>query len=339
MGINVDKNIADLISIIIPVYNVEQYLSICLDSVCHQTYTNLEIILVDDASTDTSGKICDEYAKHDERVHVVHLAKNGGLSNARNIGLHKSKGDYLGFVDSDDCIHMDMYNRLYSMIKLYGTDIAVCGYSLINAEMKGEMNATFTPGIVNLLCENKCYELIYLESRFGIVAWNKLYKKQIFDEIDYPVGKTHEDNYIIHRIIGKAQRISYCNDKLYFYRIRNNSITNIQNMNRTLEDLEACRLRIEYFKKEKIDEYIIKAQCEYMSRIISIYYTQRERIKLDKNYGHILRQNYQQCYDEMKYNDLAWKNRFNYFLFLVFPKFGAWFQHIVLKIINYRKHT
>ena len=120
----------ELISIIVPVYNVEQYLDDCLISIINQTYKNIEIILIDDGSTDKSGKICDEYAKKDSRIIVIHK-ENGGVSSARNAGLRIAKGAYIGFVDPDDWIAEDMYEVLYSNAKKYDADVSVCKYKIV----------------------------------------------------------------------------------------------------------------------------------------------------------------------------------------------------------------
>lgn len=130
----------ELISIIVPVYNVEQYLDDCLISIINQTYKNLEIILIDDGSTDKSGKICDEYAKKDSRIIVIHK-ENGGVSSARNAGLRIAKGAYIGFVDPDDWIAEDMYEVLYSNAKKYDADVSVCKYKIVKNRRKDNLNA------------------------------------------------------------------------------------------------------------------------------------------------------------------------------------------------------
>ena len=158
------KNI-DLISIIIPVYNVEQYLSRCIDSVINQTYKNLEIILIDDGSTDDSGEICDEYALKDNRIKVMHK-QNGGVSSARNEGLDISKGNYIGFIDSDDFIEKDMYEFLYDLLTKNNCDISCCN-KFIFKDNKFIASKSFPKG--NVLSFNE----VLNDSKHDFYIWNK----------------------------------------------------------------------------------------------------------------------------------------------------------------------
>lgn len=214
----------ELISVIVPVYNVAEYLRECLDSIISQTYTNLEIILVDDGSTDNSGKICDEYEKIDERIKVIHK-ENGGLSDARNAGLDICRGDYIGFVDSDDCISPNMYYTLYCDIKKYNADISVCGAVARKEDL--EKNYCTNDNIKYLEDKNKIIEAIFCPTPPvpTISACIKLYKKVIFSEVRFAVGKIPEDAMIIMDIIDNVSSIVFSRYNLYYYRNRENSIT------------------------------------------------------------------------------------------------------------------
>ena len=220
------------ISIIVPVYNVEQYLPQCLDSIINQTYRNLEILLIDDGSTDNSGKICDEYAKLDNRIRVFHK-KNEGLSSARNLGINNCTGSFIGFVDSDDFVELDMYEILYNEQQRINADIVWCNYYNYFSKENYSMVKVFN--------KNKYYKLPFNLNELGLdifnnkyhehaQAWSKLYKKSIFDNIKYPYGKTFEDLFIFLSTLMKANIISTVSRPLYYYRInRPNSILNVSN--------------------------------------------------------------------------------------------------------------
>lgn len=208
-----------LISVIVPIYKVENYLHRCVDSILNQTYTNLEIILVDDGSPDNCGRICDEYAEKDSRVVVIHR-ENGGLSAARNSGLDICKGDYIGFVDSDDCIHPEMYQLLYEDIKHYGTKLAFCQPNMCKNQ---NINA------IEVFYNSKCYDAYSILNRCMIenIWWSactKIYSHSLFDNIRFPEGKTNEDYPVTIRIYDKCDRIAVNYNKLYNYCLRQGSI-------------------------------------------------------------------------------------------------------------------
>ena len=176
-----------LISVIVPVYKVEPYLRRCIDSIRNQTYTNLEIILVDDGSPDNCGHICDEYAQKDKRILVIHQ-ENGGLSAARNSGLARCTGAYIGFVDSDDCIHPEMYERLYKDICTYHTRLAFCHPNMCYGSIP-DINK-------NLPTECRDKEFVILKSMIENIWWSactKLYERSLFDTIRFLNDKTNED--------------------------------------------------------------------------------------------------------------------------------------------------
>lgn len=210
----------ELISVILPIYNVEKYLEKCVDSLINQTYKNIEIILVDDGSPDNCGKICDDFAKKDKRIKVIHK-QNGGISSARNAGMKIAKGKYFSFIDSDDLVSLDFYESLFNLIIKYDADISVCDYLKIYSydfevpEIKEEIleytNETFAP-LFNL--KNHPYP---------VTAWNKLYKKELFDGIEYTEDKVHEDEGTTYKVCDRAKKIVYTNRQLYYYNQFNNS--------------------------------------------------------------------------------------------------------------------
>lgn len=218
-----------LISVIVPVYNVEEYLLICLDSLQKQTYENLEIILVDDGSTDSSSEIVDECARIDKRVKVFHT-KNGGLSAARNFGLKKATGEYVMFVDSDDFLKKEAVQYLYELIEKSGAKISVASH----IEKRGEKQRDFNDGKVKIngmTVEEALYNMLN-ERGFMVSAWGKLYAGELFKGIKFPDGKLHEDVGTTYRVFLAAYdrdqnaKIAYGAKSIYIYNIRSSSITN-----------------------------------------------------------------------------------------------------------------
>ena len=212
----------ELISIIVPVYNVEKYLKKCVDSIVNQTYKNLEIILVDDGATDNSGKICDELVELDNRIKVYHK-KNGGLSDARNYGVERAAGDYIGFVDSDDYIDAEMYEKLYEAIKKENVDVAECNLKIVYPE-KTDL---FTDQKYYQICNKQEYleEYLKIEKIFGS-ACVRLTKADIAKKLKFPVRKLYEDTYYAYDLIGIVDKYVIMDNPYYNYLMRENSITN-----------------------------------------------------------------------------------------------------------------
>lgn len=231
-----------LISVIVPVYNVEKYISACVDSILAQTYTKLEILLVDDGSTDSSGALCDEYARRDVRVRVIHQ-ENGGLSNARNTGMQTAQGTYFAFVDSDDFIAGDYIAYLYEMIEKHHAQIAVCGYQKV---YPGDEYSCYRgrTGNHNSVDSEKVYRteegLQQLLYQRGIIssAWGRLFDASLFmytDVMQFPVGKLHEDVAVMYRLFGAADTIVCGDEAKYYYLQRADSIVNQQFDRRRME--------------------------------------------------------------------------------------------------------
>lgn len=233
------------ISIIIPVYNVEKYLPECFHSVRNQTYKNVEIILVDDGSTDNSGRMCDEYAKNRDNIKVIHQ-ENQGLSGARNSGVRFSTGDYICFVDSDDVVTSDYAEVLLNTLA-DDTDIAITQmmkfYDVIPYE-------EHVPAKVQALSNEEALKILCNQTKFGNTACAKLYKRYLLEKFPYPVGKLYEDLATTHKIVGMANGICYCPQVTYYYRQRHGSIMNHTGLTqKDLYALEAARDQYEYIKK------------------------------------------------------------------------------------------
>lgn len=214
-----------LISIIVPVYNVEDYLPSCIDSLVNQSYESLEIILVDDGSTDSCPIICDEYACRDSRIKVLHKM-NGGLSDARNAGIKVATGELIALVDSDDIIENRYCEKLYNEMVKYDADIVV-GLPVLFCE-KIPTDKQTSEG---RLMENHEIICSYLLGQIRPTAWGKLYKRGLFENVEYPVGKTTEDVFVIVEILKKCRRLVNTVDAKYYYRQRKNSIQYSKNVN------------------------------------------------------------------------------------------------------------
>lgn len=224
-----------VISIIVPVYNVEKYIDKCIKSILAQTFKDFELILVDDGSTDDCGKICDEYAEKDKRIKVIHK-KNGGLSSARNAGIEASNGSYLGFIDSDDYIDDDMYEVLYNNIIKENADISACGIYDCYYGKKIKKNKKIV--YKTFITEEAIYS-IFTDNMIRVSAWNKLYRKNIFDEIRYPVNKTAEDAFIIIDILLSCRKIVATSEQKYYYYHRENSIMTCRSARNCCDHIEA----------------------------------------------------------------------------------------------------
>jgi glycosyltransferase involved in cell wall biosynthesis len=251
--------VEELISVIVPIYKVEKYLKKCIDSIINQTYRNLEIILVDDGSPDYCGEICDDFKLKDERVVVIHK-ENGGLSDARNVGLDIAKGKYIMFVDSDDYIAENMVYKLYSTLRENNADMSLCGHiyvdengNLVNSH--GEIKDEVISG-TDALKKN-------IDGEICTALWSKLYRTNLFQTIRFPFGKLYEDKFTTHLIFGKCKRVSCVSDRLYFYLQRNGSIMwNTRNKVsiKRLDEVDAYLEYSLYLKTASIENvYIRKA--------------------------------------------------------------------------------
>lgn len=210
----------ELISIIVPVYNVEPYLCRCLDSILNQTYNNIEIILVDDGSTDRSGEICDAYREKDSRINVIHK-RNGGSSSARNYGLEMAKGEYIGFVDSDDYIASDMYELLHRYMRT-DVDLVCCG--MVHINKNGHVELHGAANVMILDTEQALKEMLHMRC-FGISACSKLFKKEILKGISFPVGRTSEDLPFAYNVVKNCRNVVTIGAYKYYYCYRENSIS------------------------------------------------------------------------------------------------------------------
>ena len=226
----------ELLSIIVAIYNIEEYVERCVDSLIGQSYRNLEIILVDDGSTDESGHICDRLARQDGRIRVLHK-QNGGLADARNAGIAIAKGSFIGFVDGDDWVDTDMYEKMLGVLLEQHADLAVCRYRRIYRNRTEDASTEQT-----FLFEGQELLQVYVEEReeYDIqnAAWNKLYRRELLNNTSFPIGKWYEDIVFITKVFSHADRCVYLDTAYYNYIIdREGSIMNMRINSRIFTDL------------------------------------------------------------------------------------------------------
>ena len=269
------------VSIIVPVYNVEQYLRKCINSILSQSYKNIELILVNDGSTDNSGKICDEYAEKDKRINVIHKT-NGGLSEARNVGIENSTGSYLSFIDSDDYIDVDMIELLYYACVDNDCDIAVCGkyiekedgnYYLKNITKKSRV-----------LSKNDTLKSILLNQLVDVSACDKMYKRDLFKNIKFPKDKYFEDMGTIYKIIDKCNKVYHIRLPKYHYIQRNQSITKSKFDNRYNDMNEHKKDFLKMISKKEyrnIYKYCLAFELQILLTIINEYHRSSDLDKMN----------------------------------------------------------
>lgn len=231
----------ELISIIVPVYNVEKYLDHCINSVLNQSYTNWELILVDDGSPDGSPEICDRYALHNQKIKVIHK-ENGGLSSARNAGIDIATGDYITFLDSDDYLHSDYLKIMLSYAIEKNADIVQCDFSRVKSDIP---NSSKNNSITYQIYDNHS---IFLKGAAKIILCAKLYKKDLWGVVRMPIGKINEDDFTTWKLYYNSHKILVLSEKLYFYRVNPKSIMASQKKYIRLDFLQAYEERIQFFR-------------------------------------------------------------------------------------------
>ena len=238
-----------LISVIIPVYKVEKYLNDCIKSVVNQTYRNLEIILVDDGSPDKCPIICDEWAKKDKRINVIHK-KNGGLSSARNAGIEVATGDYIGFVDSDDYVDEKMYEKLYTALINNDAQMSICNYVFLNENGNRVPGSADSPIEDELMTKTQAFQKLNMQKPnywYYVTAFNKLYEKSIFMKKKFDEDRIHEDEFAIQYFIDACENIVSIKDTLYFYIQHENSIMTSPFTVKRLDAIDAFFERYHFF--------------------------------------------------------------------------------------------
>jgi glycosyltransferase involved in cell wall biosynthesis len=267
----------DLVSIIVPIYNVEDYLERCIESLANQTYTNLEIILVDDGSTDNCGKMCDELAKRDNRINVIHK-KNGGLSDARNVGFSNATGKYAIFIDSDDYVDIELISDCVSRIENDNSDMVVFDFKRVEGK---DIDC-----ITLIDVKEGCYNLSEKPQLLigSPAAWNKFFKKEFLNatNIQFPVGKYYEDLGTTPKFLASAKRISYIKKPYYYYMIRSGSIMSSGKFEKNFNDrTEMIDGVLRYFKEKNLYEKY-KNELEFLTLFNGYFLPSREIILADR---------------------------------------------------------
>lgn len=256
---------SSVISVIVPIYNVEKYLNRCVESIVNQTYKDLEIILVDDGSPDNCPQICDSWAEKDNRIKVVHK-ENGGLSDARNAGMRNATGEVVSFIDSDDWIESNMFEKMLSQMEQDNSDIVSCGVKWV--EENGKILKNDTVDQHETLDTHSAMSELINDGKLKQHVWNKIYKTELIKDILFEKGKYHEDVFWSYQIIGKAECVSVVTDSFYYYVQRTNSIMGEGFSEKRLDALDANYLRCEYMKKNFPDLfdnalYVYIGSCHY----------------------------------------------------------------------------
>ncbi|MEE3427346.1 MAG: glycosyltransferase family 2 protein [Ruminococcus sp.] len=237
-----------LLSVVIPVYNVEKYLKEALDSVVNQTYKNLQIILVDDGSTDSSGEICDLYAKQDNRITVIHQ-ENAGAGAAKNAGLELVKGEYFSIIDSDDYIELNMYEKMLGYMESYRSDVVQCLFRNVFVNHKVDCNYLIKSKDVRKVKRNKFLKEYLYDWKYAIFA-NKVFKTSLLKDIRFPVGRKIDDEFFTYKLICNSKAIVNTKEVFYNYRMRKSSVMNNNSDERLIMDRVDCFIeRYEYIKK------------------------------------------------------------------------------------------
>jgi len=321
------------VSIIVPIYKVEKYLDKCIQSILSQTFKDFELILVDDGSPDKCGIMCDNYANVDRRVKVIHK-ENGGLSSARNRGLNIASGKYIAFVDSDDWIEKSMYEALYTMAEQYDADIVQCNYVKAFNENIGLGN---NGGSIRILDNFKALENLFNENASqAVVTWNKIYKKYLFNDVTFPVGKIHEDNFTTYKLLYKSKKVVLLDEMLYYYRQTPNSIMNSPFSERNLDAITATEETLKFFKKIKNNKLHSKALMKYEAQL-KFFYFKCENLPKNKQYTikEQLKKKYNSIFYEYLLNDgVQIKKKLISSTFFVSPKIYKGIQKLRGKMID-----
>ncbi len=301
-----------LISVIVPVYNVEKYIRRCLESIVKQSYQNLEIIVVDDGSTDNSGNICDDIASEDSRITVIHQ-KNLGLAGARNTGLDIYKGEYVCFIDSDDYIHPEYVSYLYKLCIDNDCKMAICdSISASDDSTYGKFDSKSEPTIYT---GKELLDMFYGDMHGVIVvAWDKLIHRSCIGSSRFPQGLIHEDESSTFRFIYNAEKIAYTPNQLYSYFTRADSITAVAFSMKNLDILKAYEYRLDFFKEQKETDLYNREYSYYLSAILINYHKVHETIQDNADILKDLKNTYRIVYKKADKSILPLSRRIIYFI-------------------------
>lgn len=359
-----------LVSVIVAIYNIEPYIKRCVDSILAQEYTNLEIILVDDGSTDACPEICDAYANLDSRIKVVHK-KNGGLSDARNAGIAVANGDYIGYVDGDDWIAPGMYGTMVQCCEDYGAQIAVCRYSqymeiLLENEEQNLQECSLNENVIenfaqykkmdwdegtptqNITCLSKREAFENFISAYGKYqihnsVWSKLYSKEVCKDLWFPVGKNSEDIMYTTKTFSKAEKVVFVDQDFYHYVCgRAGSIMNVGRFERRLRDELPFWKEQEQLLRDSGEDALAEQSLFYACRRIMSYYLdaydyerkeKNQKESYAKQFASVILKDKKKLRAIAKDNWVRRGDKVRLQLFLVWPRFYAWVCHVYENMI------
>lgn len=302
------------VSVIVPIYNVEEYINKCIDSILNQTFKEFELILVDDGSTDNSGNICDTYKSIDDRVRVIHK-DNGGLSDARNFGIEAATGEFLYFIDGDDFIHEDTLESMYNSIMKTNSDIAVC--NMIRYYGEEDTEKFYNPvEKMKVLNENYRFETLRQPS-----VCNKMFKSILFKNIKFPLKKYYEDTFVYHELLFKANRVVLTGKDSYYYRSRRGSIISGGYNKKYFDFIEAVYLRALFLDKNNVHNYADEAYLHLYSSLANAY----KNIEIDEPEMKSLLEKSKVRYNEIfkriiTDNHFSIKQKIRFFILRYYPK-------------------
>lgn len=323
------------LSVIVPVYNVSSYLPRCIDSLINQTYNRIEIILVDDGSTDNSGKICDAFATEDTRIRVFHKA-NGGLSEARNFGLSKSKGQYIAFIDSDDYLHSHTFEWMMIILQKEGAEVAACQFKYIQAHQNAQDELQCSGDTTILTGREAVAGLYGPQSRtIQFTACNKIYKKSLFIDhsIEFPVGKIHEDMYTTYKVLFHANKVVILPEQLYYYRQHISSITGVAFSKKNFTLFDATASAITFFQQHQ-EEHLVRLAIENHLRTLTKIYVKLFNSKDTKKLAKEILKIFESSVTEIPRNQINFKSNVRIILFKYFPKQTATLLRIKENHVN-----
>lgn len=315
-----------LISVIVPIYNVEDYLNRCVESIVNQTYKNLEIILVDDGSTDKCPQMCDNWAAKDNRIRVIHK-ENYGQASARNDALEIALGELIGFVDSDDYIDLDMYTSLYRIMRNNDCDIVECTKCDFSDNEKPDIKGS---GAIILFNQEEAIKDFLKETHLKCTVWNMLVKSEIAKRIRFDDGKTHEDILWPYRAYMKADKIVYLDKALYFYYQRSNSTMNRVYSEKRFDGLDALEERAKLVKNDYPEYYSLATRsylgaCKYQYQ----YLCRQPKSEEFENYKRIIYSRFINGDKKALFEDLSLKYKFWFAMFSMAPNMTSKIRNLL----------
>ena len=324
------ENCTPLISVIVPVYNVEKYLPDCIDSILAQTYQNLEIILIDDGSPDNCGKICDGYAEKDSRIKVIHK-ENGGVSSARNAGLDAASGEYVGFVDSDDIIAPTMYEELYGELLRTDSDVSICKMRRVRSDLDCTPASNENIKRIEMTREEAISEMIIIRAFSGSLC-NKLFKAELVQDmrLDESIAAA-EDLLFATQIILNAKKVIFFSKELYYYFVRQGSATRISFSEKHLVTYDVCLKIIELLQEAGVAESIKKyTDASVIVCNVALLRRLKRDKSLQKKYAATFRKNMMPYLNKASFSVLTRSIKINVIMLL----FGTRLYYFLLKIFG-----